>query len=95
MERIKRIRQMEERLHRASAALSCLSTALDELPALRSDAAALSEYYEGTLWRADFEADEKGLLPQDLPRGVLSEDALYDFLTEYDAVMEKLHQALE
>ena len=30
----------------------------------------------------DFEADEEGLIPKDLKRGVLSEDALYDLLSE-------------
>ena len=30
----------------------------------------------------DYEADEKGLIPKDLKRGVLSEDALYDLLAE-------------
>lgn len=35
------------------------------------------------MWRADFEADEEGELPADLPRGVLSEDGIYNVLTEY------------
>ena len=30
----------------------------------------------------DFEDDEAGKLPQDLKRGVLSEDAVYDLITE-------------
>jgi ABC-type multidrug transport system ATPase subunit len=42
----------------------------------------LEDYYENGLWRLDFEADEKGLLPRGLKRGVLSEDGLYNVLTE-------------
>lgn len=38
-------------------------------------------YYEGE-WQRDFEADEKGLLPQDLKRGVLSEDGLHNLLSD-------------
>ncbi len=41
----------------------------------------LDDYY-GSYWMKDFEADEAGRLPEDLKRGVLSEDALYDLLTD-------------
>ena len=40
---------------------------------------ALKAYYAGQ-WREDYEADERGELPPDLKRGVLSQDALYDLL---------------
>lgn len=43
------------------------------------DKKLLSSYYE-SLWKEDFEADEKGLIPKDIKRGVLSEDGLYDLL---------------
>lgn len=42
----------------------------------------LAAYYGSTRWFADLEADEKGLLPPDLRRGVLSEDGLYNLLTD-------------
>ena len=42
----------------------------------------LEDYYENGLWRLDFETDERGLLPRNLKRGVLSEDGLYNVLTE-------------
>ena len=42
----------------------------------------LTEYYFGPQWRQDFEADEAGLLPPGLKRGVLAEDTLYNLLTE-------------
>ena len=41
----------------------------------------LVQYYEGGQWLRDYELDEKGFLPNDLKRGVLSEDAVYNFLT--------------
>ena len=40
----------------------------------------LIQYYEGGQWLSDYEMDEKGVLPQNLKRGVLSQDALYDFI---------------
>ena len=47
----------------------------------------------------DYEADEAGELPKDLKRGVLSEDAVYDLITENNALrirmMKLLTQAME
>ena len=45
----------------------------------------LEEYYSSGEWREDYEADEAGLLPADLKRGVLSQDGVFDLLTEWDA----------
>lgn len=44
----------------------------------------LTEYYENGQWLADYETDEAGLLPQDLKRGVLSEDGVYNLLFEIE-----------
>lgn len=43
----------------------------------------LVSYYASPLWRQDYEADERGELPKGLKRGILSQDALYDFLTDH------------
>lgn len=40
----------------------------------------LIEYYENGQWMADYESDEAGLLPDNLKRGVLSEDGVYNLL---------------
>ena len=40
----------------------------------------LVEYYESGQWLRDYEADERGELPRDLKRGVLSQDGLWDLL---------------
>ena len=44
--------------------------------------AALDTYYTSGQWGDDYEADERGELPPDLKRCVLSQDALYDLLEE-------------
>ena len=41
----------------------------------------LAGYYSGEDWRKDFEDDEAGRLPADLKRGVLSEDTVYNVLS--------------
>jgi len=43
----------------------------------------LDAYYTSHIWMADYEADENGLLPPRLKRGVLSQDTLYDLLSEH------------
>lgn len=43
----------------------------------------LEVYYTSEEWKRDFEADEAGLLPKKLPRGVLSEDGVYSLLEDH------------
>ena len=88
-ERFRRIIEMESRYDRISHALHTAGVCPDRLDSIRNDIQALSEYYEGPLWREDFEADEAGLLPPDLKRGVLSEDGVYDLLSEYDTLKKQ------
>ena len=88
-ERIRRITEMENRCDRISHVLHAAEVCPDHLDSIRDDIRALSEYYEGSLWREDFEVDEAGLLPPDLKRGVLSEGAVYDLLLEYDTLRKQ------
>lgn len=75
-----RIRQMERRFRAVTAAMKRLYAALDKWEAVQDDIAALCGYYGSQEWRKDFEDDEAGLLPEDLKRGVLSEDGLWNLL---------------
>ena len=88
-ERIRRITEMESRYDRVRHVLRASGACPDRLDSVRGDIQALSVYYEGSLWREDFEADEAGLLPPDLKRGVLSEDGVYDLLSEYDTLKKQ------
>lgn len=88
--RVARIEAMEARLHKALAAVKALERALDDYDGAREALEALESYYAGPDWREDFEADEAGLLPEGLKRGVLSEDALYDLLAENNALLRRL-----
>ena len=81
-EQIARIRKMERHLDRATAAVKRLTTALDKYETAQDDIAALNEYYGSEAWRQDYADDEMGLLPKDLKRGVLSEDGIWNLLTD-------------
>lgn len=76
---IRRVREMEERFDRLLAARS-RGEALKHQP----DLAVLLDYYENGLWLADYTLDEQGLLPGNLKRGVLSEDGVWNLLTEIE-----------
>lgn len=62
---------------------------------LTSALSTLETYYTSPAWRTDFEADEAGLLPPDLKRGVLSEDGIYNLLEEYKGVEEEVKEMKE
>ncbi len=49
---------------------------------VRKELAALKEYEESGLWLQDYEADERGEIPRDLKRGVLSQDGLDEVFDE-------------
>ncbi|MBQ1508327.1 MAG: GNAT family N-acetyltransferase [Erysipelotrichaceae bacterium] len=77
------IRAKTEALKKAAEDFEGLSGKIDELDA----------YYSGKLWKKDYADDEKGLLPKDLKRGVLSEDGVYDLLEEIAKWKELLGDA--
>ena len=44
----------------------------------------LMDYYFGGQWLLDYQADERGELPEDLKRGILSEDGVWNLLSELE-----------
>ena len=82
MDRIKRIEEMERCLDVSRQAVDRLAEAFAAYEAARKDYQKLSDYYGSARWMEDYEADEAGKLPRDLKRGVLSEDAVYDLITD-------------
>jgi hypothetical protein len=94
-EQIERIRRMEQVLDTSSEAVSSLAAALEQYQTILPSLQKLAEYYSSPLWMADFEADEAGMLPADLKRGVLSEDAVYDLLCSHSHLIKELKTIIE
>ena len=90
MEQIERIKHFEMLLDRVAPVLGNLEDALDAFDGIQDAVKELSAYYESDEWRDDFEADEARKLPMDLKRGVLSEDGLYDVLSDHYALTVRL-----
>ena len=89
-----RIKKMESYLDDAGAAIAELAEALDKYEKIQSKYYKLEDYYGSKKWMEDFEADEAGKLPADLKRGVLSEDAVYDLITDHRALMARMQRAV-
>lgn len=81
-QKILRIQEMEqyydEVLHMVN---SCPDAAAGD-DAIRKKLQMLEEYHAGGQWLDDYESDERGELPADLKRGVLSQDGLYNLLCD-------------
>ena len=77
-----RIREMEQRLDEATTAIRLLDNALNCYEAVQESVGLLSTYLSSDEWRQDLSDDEKGFLPRDLKRGVLSEDGIWNLLDQ-------------
>ena len=84
---VERIKWMEQRFNYALAAIK--DGTVDSQKAIKDDIAELSKYYGSELWKQDFAADEAGNLPPDLKRGVLSEDGIWNLLSDYRDIQKK------
>ncbi len=84
------INKMESILQRATDTLNALESSIIDLQSMQDEIKELADYYDSEQWRKDFEADEQGLFPQDMKRGVLSEDGIYNLLERNKEIMEML-----
>lgn len=80
--RIQRVREMEKTLNEwvrlGDKGETLLEAMTAQLPALER----LISYYSSPDWMRDSEDSNEGRFPEDLPQGVLSEDAVFDLLTQ-------------
>ena len=79
---IKRVQRMERIFEELSEVKKWKNIQMQ--PVLQEKYRILIEYYDSDLWMQDYQMDERGELPQDLKRGVLSEDGIYNLLTELE-----------
>jgi len=90
MEQIERIKEMEQRMERAAKAVMELSAALENYEAVQKDIKALEAYYDSKEWKQDFATDEAGSLHADLQRGVLSEDGIWNLLSDVRDMTDRI-----
>ena len=89
---VERITEMEGYLNDCTKATSELKSQLSRMEELRQPMIKLFSYYGS----ADWYEDRDGELPKDVPAGVLSEDAVYDQITQVrDAAFRMLELATD
>jgi hypothetical protein len=85
-----RVARNSSKFERAEEAIKEAEIGIDMLLDAWEDICALNEYMDSGEWQADFEADERGEISKELPRGVLSEDALYNTLDRLQDVLGQM-----
>lgn len=93
--RDERIAFMSDCYDKLRKLVSSLSQQTEELEALLPDIEKLQEYMESGKWQEDFEADERGEVPLEVNRAVLSEDGLYDLMGDIDALYDSFDIVME
>ncbi|MFM1524547.1 MULTISPECIES: DUF4298 domain-containing protein [Helcococcus] len=85
------ITKMENILNEHEEKLSQLKEILTYLEENFENYSELNEYYYSDQRHQDLLDDESGLIPDDLNRGVLSEDGIYNLMADYyDATVQML-----
>lgn len=79
---IMRVTEMERLYDEVSLAVRKNGGNVPDNPGITSMLRTLTRYMDSGLWLKDYEADERGELPQDMKRGVLSEDGLYNLICD-------------
>ena len=77
---ITRIIKMEQYFDEVLKLVNSHHNLLYEDANIKEKLQVLLNYYESGLWLQDYECDERGELPENLKRGVLSQDALYNLV---------------
>ena len=88
---ISRIEEMENAFNKIVGIVKRLQEDLDSFNCAGEEISKLENYLSSGDWLKDFEADEAGLIPEEIKRGVLSEDGLYDLLHEIDSLRSTMN----
>ena len=91
-ESVRRVMKYEAMSDDVAAALDGLEAAIDRFASKLGEIDELEEYLSSKRRRTDLAADEAGLLPPDLKRGVLSQDGLYDLLVRAKAARDLIKE---
>lgn len=96
MEKYAHITKMENILVQQEQMLQELNRLLDEADSHREEYRNLLEYYYSEQRTQDLEDDAARRIPEDMPRGVLSEDAIFDLIGDCrDTAIRMLETAVQ
>ena len=92
---VQRITRIEGILDQAASMLDDLEKRIEAYEKYQSEIRVLEEYYASQEWKDDYETDERGEFPQDLKRGVLSQDGIYELLERNREMLERVREKEE
>ncbi len=87
--RIENIRQQEENLDKLTSFIEKMNRLTEEWENILPDYFQLIEYYESQQWLEDYDLSNEGKLA-DIKSGVLSQDAVYNMISEHRNLSIKL-----
>ena len=82
MDQITRINRYEDILSKSTKTINDVKKSLNALKKLEPDIEYLNNYYGSDEWYQDINDDNLGLLPKNIKKGILSEDAIYNLLMD-------------
>ena len=83
----KHISEMEKMFDKVLQTQSAFEKAIEEYRDLQPVVRKLEAYYSSKQWKDDYAMDERGEIPTDVKRGVLSEDGIYNMLERNKEIM--------
>jgi len=92
MNQIERITHMEQTLNEAIGIIVSMDEASQNYQSIQPQLEELFAYYFSPQWKQYPDDDCAENIPADLKRGVLSEDAVYNLLTDNTRLMESLQE---
>jgi hypothetical protein len=92
MKQAERIQRMEHLFDFVLETMKEFPYSLDKYTEAKEAVTTLSAYYGSEEWKQDYADDEAGLLPKDLKRGVLSEDGIWNLLSEWEEMNGQLDE---
>lgn len=95
MEKYNHISYFENILNEQSDLVASLHALVQELKDKKPAYDELIDYYYSAQREQDLTDDEQGLIPQDLKRGVLSQDAIYNLMVDYQELIQSFSECIE
>ena len=83
---------MEAILDKAIQKMDALEARIADYENFQSEIMKLEEYYSSQQWKDDFTLDEEGDFTENLKRGVLSEDGIYNVLERNKELLERIKE---
>ncbi len=95
MSQTERIILMEKIFDDSNDAVNCLLQSAEKYLNVIDRLKTLEEYYQSPDWLKDYSDDENGKIQKELKRGVLSQDGVWDMLTNKDRALKMLKEILK